>query len=119
MPNTDRLIISVSNAENGNGRRAVRIHIEDASTFAVLAMATMDGTQFGNLLTHSDVEADGYTFQLGNVLGGGGICADLVVYDGNRRRIFEANLTGEELTSILGNKVTRVSGATIYRRADR
>jgi hypothetical protein len=119
MSRSDRLIISVSNAEDRNGRRTVRIHIEDAWTFAVLATATMDGMQFGEMLTHSDIEADGYTFQLASVLGGGDIRADLVVYDGNRRRICEANLTGEELTSILGNKDTCVSDATIYRRTDR
>jgi hypothetical protein len=119
MSRSDRLIISVANAEDRNGRRTVRIHIEDASTYAALATATMDGAQFGNLLTNSDVEVDGYTFQLSNVLGGGDIRAALVVYDGNRRRILEAGLTGEELTSILGNKDTCVSDATIYRRTDR
>lgn len=115
--NSDTLLVAISNVEDSYGRRSVDIHILDKATHETLAMATMNGTQFGDFITCTSVAVDAYQFQLASILNGAGACASLTVRDNDHRRICEVDLTGEEFAAILGNKVTRVSGATIYRRA--
>jgi len=124
MPHTPRpgdVLISLTNGEElGSGCRVIGLRIEDELTGRFLVDIDLDGPELTTLIGGRHIRTGGLLVQLQYLLTGETLGVHVEIHETSPvRPVFEVRIGGEDFAAILGNKVTRVSGATIYQRASR
>jgi hypothetical protein len=110
QPQPGDVLIAFTNGAYNDGTRAINLRIEDEPTGKTILNVDIDGPTFARLVTCCGIRVDGFNVTLSAYMtGDAGFRLDV---RGPAQRL-SCPLTGEQLAAILGNAVTRVSGATI------
>lgn len=108
------VLISLTNGAHYDGTRDISLRIEHGPTDEHLVNIDLDGATFAKFVTCHAVVTGGYDITLGGhnrAVGGFGV--NLYIKGPGLK--FDCALTGEQFAAILGNAVTRVSGAHISK----
>jgi len=118
QPQPGDVLIAFTNGERGDHTRVVNLRIEDESTSRFILNVDLTGPEWTNLVGTRHVRTSGYLLQLHYLLVGEALVAHLEIHETSPvAPLLEVDIDGESFAAILGNAVTRVSGARILRNA--
>jgi hypothetical protein len=106
------VLVSLTNGAYNNGTRAINLRIEDESTGKFIINVDMDGESFAQFVTTSGIQVDGLELCL-VVSPNRPFVARLDIIGPQSQ--FWCTLRGEQFAAVLGNAVTRISGAHILK----
>lgn len=113
-PQPGDVLIAFTNGAYNDGTRVINLRIEDESTARFIIDLDLSGPEWTAFVGTRHVRKSGYLMQLHYLI----VNETAVVHIEIHRTdpvapYFEADLDGEQFAAILGNAVTRVSGAQI------
>lgn len=114
-PQPGDVLIAFTNGAYNDGTRAINLRIEDESTSRFIVDIDLTGPEWTALVGTRHVRKSGYLLQMHYLLQGGEeVVAHLEIFKTTPiAAIFEVDIDAEQFAAILGNAVTRVSGASI------
>lgn len=110
-PRMGNVLISLTNGAYNDGTRLANLRIEDESTNRFVVNVDMDGPTFAGFVTGTGVQVGEHHLTLAATMNAADHGTRLDVRGPHIQ--LRCALTGEQLAAILGNAVTRVSGARI------
>lgn len=118
QPQPGDVLIAFTNGAYSDGTRAINLRIEDESTGKFIVNVDLDGPEWTSLVGTRHVRKSGYLLQLHYLLAGETLVAHLEIHETSPvGPYFEVDIDGESFAAILGNAVTRVSGARVLKES--
>jgi hypothetical protein len=118
QPQPGDVLIAFTNGAYNDGRRAINLRIEDETSGKFLIDVDLTGPEWTAFVGTRHVRKSGYLLQLHYLLVGETLAAHLEIHETNPvAPYFEVDIDGESFAAILGNAVTRVSGARILKES--
>lgn len=116
QPQPGDVLIAFTNGAYNDGTRAVNLRIEDESTGKFIVDVDMDGPEMTTLVGGRHLRKGNHLIQLQYLLVGETLAAHMEIHEISPvAPLFEVHIDGESFAAILGNAVTRVSGARIHK----
>lgn len=118
QPKPGDVLIAFTNGQYNDGTRAINLRIEDEATSKFILDVDLDGPEWTTLVGGRHIRKDGLLIQMQYLLIGETLGAHIEIHEISPvRPVFEARIDGESFAAILGNAVTRVSGARIVKES--
>lgn len=113
-PQPGDVLIAFTNGAYSDGTRAINLCIKDEPTGRFILDVDLTGPEWTALVGTRHVRKSGYLLQLHYLLVGEALAAHLEIHTtAPVAPYFEVDIDGESFAAILGNAVTRVSGARL------
>jgi len=118
QPQPGDVLIAFTNGAYNDGTRAINLRIEDESTGKFIIDVDLTGPEWTNFVGTRHVRKSGYLLQLHYLQVGEDLVAHLEIHETSPvAPLFKVDIDGESFAAILGNAVTRVSGARIREQS--
>lgn len=114
QPKPGDVLISLINGAYSDGARLANLRIEDESTSQFIVNIDLTGPELTALVGTRHVRKGGLLVQLHYLLAGEDVVVHMEIHTTTPvAPLFEVDINSEQFAAILGNAVTRVSGARI------
>lgn len=110
------VLFMVANGAYNDGTREINLSIEDETTGKSLINVNLTGPEWTSLVGTRQVRTSGYLIQLHYLQVNEGLVAHLEIHETSPvASLLKVDIDGEQFAAILGNAVTRVTGARIQK----
>lgn len=118
-PTPGDILVSLQNGEEmGSGLRRCGLRIEDETSGKLIVDLYFDGPDLTALVSGRSVRLDGWRVQFGHFVGND-VKVELAVFRNPEQLVVMAEMDPEQFASLLGGKVTRLTGAQLFAEAGR